>query len=130
MTTDLTYLAYTAILTGSLWIPYVISQVVTNGFLTPANYVDPTPRPVPEWGKRADRTLMNAVEVFGPFAALVLVAHTAGKASESTAFWTMFFFWSRLAHAVVYLLGLPYIRTVVFTAGWVAVVALFWDVMH
>jgi uncharacterized MAPEG superfamily protein len=108
MTTDLTYLAYTAILTGSLWIPYVISQVVTNGFLTPA----------------------NAVEVFGPFAALVLVAHTAGKASESTAFWTMFFFWSRLAHAVVYLLGLPYIRTVVFTAGWVAVVALFWDVMH
>jgi uncharacterized MAPEG superfamily protein len=42
----------------------------------------------------------------------------------------MFFFWSRLAHAVVYLLGLPYIRTVVFTAGWVAVVALFWDVMH
>ena len=37
MTTDLTYLAFTAMLTGSLWIPYVISQVVTNGLLTPAN---------------------------------------------------------------------------------------------
>jgi uncharacterized MAPEG superfamily protein len=130
MTTDLTYLAYTAMLTGALWIPYVISQVVTNGFLTPANYVDPTPRPVPPWGKRADRTLMNAVEVFGPFAALVLVAHVGGKANATTAFWSMFFFWARLLHAVVYLAGVPYIRTVLFTAGWFAVVALFWEVIR
>lgn len=130
MTTDLTYLAYTAILTGTLWIPYVVSQVVTNGFLTPANYTDPTPRPVPVWGKRADRTLMNAVEVFGPFAALVLIAHVGGKANASTAFWSMFFFWARLLHAVVYLAGVPYIRTVTFTAGWFAVVAIFWQVIR
>ena len=130
MTTDLTYLAYTALLTGSLWIPYVISQVVTNGFLTPANYVDPTPRPLPVWGKRADRALMNAVEVFAPFAALVLIAQVAGKASETTAWWSMFFFWARLAHAVVYLAGVPYIRTVTFTLGWVAVVGLFWAVVN
>jgi uncharacterized MAPEG superfamily protein len=130
MTTDLTYLAYTAMLTGALWIPYVIAQVVTNGLLTPANYVDPTPRPLPAWGKRADRTLMNSVEVFAPFAALVLAAHVAGKANATTAFWAMLFFWSRVVHAVVYLLGLPYIRTVAFTAGFVAVVGLFWQVIR
>jgi uncharacterized MAPEG superfamily protein len=129
MTTDLTYLAYTAFLTGSLWIPYVISQVVTNGLLSPSNYVDPTPRPLPVWGKRADRALMNAVEVFAPFAALVLVAHAGGKANASTAFWAEFFFWARLAHAVVYLLGVPYVRTVAFTAGWIAVVAMFLQVV-
>ena len=56
MTTDLTYLAYTAILTAALWIPYVTAQVSTNGFLKPANYLDPAPRPVPLSGKRADRT--------------------------------------------------------------------------
>ena len=130
MTTDLTYLAYTAMLTGALWIPYVIAQVVTNVLLAPANYVDPTPRPLPVWGKRADRALMNSVEVFGPFAALVLVAHVGGKANATTAFWSMFFFWSRALHAVVYLLGLPYIRTVAFTAGFVAVVGLFWQVIR
>jgi len=130
MTTDLTYLAYTAMLTGALWIPYVISQVVTNGFLTPGNYVDPTPRPVPPWGKRADRALMNAVEVFGPFAALVVIAHVAGKTNAMTAFWSMCFFWARLSHAIVYLLGIPYVRTVVFTFGFVAVVGLFWEVIH
>jgi hypothetical protein len=31
MTTDLKYLAYTAILTAALWIPFVARQVVTNG---------------------------------------------------------------------------------------------------
>jgi len=55
MSTDLKYLAFTAILTASLWIPYVIAQVTTNGPLKPQNYVDPTPRPLPLWGKRADR---------------------------------------------------------------------------
>ena len=31
MSTDLRYLAFTAILTASLWIPYVVAQVKTNG---------------------------------------------------------------------------------------------------
>ena len=129
MTTDLRYLAFTAFLTASLWIPYIVAQVMTNGALRPANYVDPTARPLPSWGRRADRTHLNAVESFAPFAALVLVAHVTGKADAMTAFWSAAFFWLRLTHAVVYLLGLPYIRTIVFTLGWVAVAGLFWDVV-
>ena len=35
MSTDLKYLALTAILTASLWIPYVVAQVKTNGPLQP-----------------------------------------------------------------------------------------------
>ena len=64
MSTDLKYLALTAILTASLWIPYVVAQVKTNGPLQPENYIDPTPRPLPDWGKRANRTYVNAVETF------------------------------------------------------------------
>jgi uncharacterized MAPEG superfamily protein len=129
MTTDLRYLSYTAILTAALWIPYVVAQVMTNGFLAAPNYIDPTPRPVPLWGKRADRTYLNAVEVFAPFAALVIVAQLAGKANAMTAFWTISFFWLRLAHAVVYLLGVPYVRTVIFTLGFVCVVGIFWELI-
>jgi uncharacterized MAPEG superfamily protein len=129
MTTDLTYLALTAVLTAALWIPYIVCQVMTNGFLAPPNYVDPTARPVPLWGKRADRAYLNAVETFAPFAALVLVAHIAGKADAMTAFWSMCFFWLRLAHAVVYLLAIPYVRTLIFTLGFVAVVGLFVEVI-
>ena len=129
MTGDLSYLAYTAVLTAALWIPYVVSQVVTNGPLAPPNYRDPTPRPLPLWGKRADRAHLNAVEVFAPFAALVLIAHVAGKADAMTAFWAMAFFWLRLTHAVVYLLAIPYIRTLVFTLGFVCVAGIAWQVI-
>ena len=126
---DLKYLAFTAMLTAALWIPYVVSQVMTNGFLQPQNYVDPAPRPLPLWGRRADRAYLNAVEVFAPFAALVIVAHIAGKANAMTAFWAVCFFWLRLAHAVVYLLAWPWIRTVIFTLGFVCVAGIFWEII-
>src|SRR5712672_2087810 len=129
MSPDLKYLAFTALLTASLWIPYVVCQVTTNGALAPANYVDPTPRPLPLWGKRADRTYINAVENFAPFAALVIVAHLAGTANAMTAFWAGCYFWLRLAHAAVYLLGIPLVRTVIFTLGYVAVAGIFWEVI-
>ena len=41
MTTDLTYLALTAMLTGALWIPYIFCQVITNGRPQPGFYNDP-----------------------------------------------------------------------------------------
>ena len=129
MSTDLKYLAFTAILAASLWIPYVVAQVTTNGALKPPNYLDPTPRPLPLWGKRADRAYINAVETFAPFAALVIVVHLAGKANAMTAFWAMAFFWLRLVHAVVYLFALPYVRTLIFTLGFIAVAGLFWEVI-
>lgn len=129
MTTDLKYLAFTAMLTAVLWIPYIVCQVMSNGPLQPGNYKDPSPRPVPLWGKRADRAYLNAVETFAPFAALVVVAHIAGKANAMTAFWAMLFFWMRLVHAVVYVLAIPYVRTLVFTLGFVAVVGIFWEVI-
>jgi hypothetical protein len=103
MSTDLRYLAFTAILTASLWIPYVVCQVMTNGPLKPKNYA--------------------------PFAALVIAIHLAGRANAMTAFWAMSFFWLRLAQAVIYLLGIPYLRTMIFTLGYVAVVGLFWQLI-
>ena len=130
MTTDLRYLAYTAILTAALWIPYVVCQVMTNGFLQPPNYVDPSPRPVPLWGRRAERAYGNAVEAFAPFAALVLIAHVAGKADAMTAFWAMAYFWIRVVHAGVYWAGIAYVRTLVFTLGFVAVVGIFWEIIR
>jgi len=126
MTTDLTYLALTALLTGSLWIPYVVCQVMTNGPLEPKNYTDPAQRPMPLWGQRANRMHVNAVESFAPFAALVLVAHAAGRADAAVTFWAMSFFWVRLVHAIVYLLGIAYVRTVIFVLGYVCLLGLFW----
>ena len=129
MTTDLTYLALTAALTASLWIPYIIAQVMTNGFLGAGNYVDPTPRPVPLWGQRAHRAYLNAVEAFAPFAVAVMVAHLSGNVNDMTAFWAAWFFWMRLAHALVYLAGVPYVRTIAFTLAYAAVPGILWELL-
>jgi uncharacterized MAPEG superfamily protein len=125
MSIELKYLAFTALLTASLWIPYVVSQVMTNGPLKPANYTDPTSRPVPDWGKRANRAHLNAVETFAPFAALVILVQITGKTGAMTAFWAISYFWLRLAHAIIFWLGIPFIRTIIFVLGWICVVGLF-----
>jgi uncharacterized MAPEG superfamily protein len=125
MSPELKYLAFTALLTGSLWIPYIVAQVVTNGFLQPLNYVDPAQRPVPLWGQRANRAHINAVETFAPFAALVILIQLTGKTSPMTAFWAMSYFWLRLVHAIVFLVAIPYLRTLIFVLGYVCVVGLF-----
>jgi len=131
VTTDLRYLAYTAMLTAALWIPYVVCQVRTNGPLRPANYIDPAlPRPIPPWGLRAHRAYLNAIEVFAPFAALVVVAQLTAKADAMTAFWSASFFWIRLAHAVVYWAGIPIIRTVLFTLAFIAEVGIFRELIR
>ncbi len=129
MTDDLTYLAWTALLTAVLWIPYIAGQVMTNGLLKPKNYRDPTPREVPLWGQRANRAHMNAVEAFAPFATLVIVAHLAGVANEATAMWAALFFWARLAHVIVYLFAVPFLRTIIFTVGFIAVLGIFYEIV-
>ena len=129
MSPDLKYLAFTALLTASLWIPYVVAQVSTNGPLQPANYVDPTQRPLPPWGKRADRAYLNAIETFAPFAALVVLIHLAGKANATTAILAASFFWLRVAHAVVFWAAIPYVRTLVFTLGYAVILGLFYELM-
>ena len=129
MTPDLTYLAYSALLLGLLWIPYFVGQTMANGFLKPENYRDPTMPDAPLWVQRANRAHINNVQVFAPFAALVLIAHITGQSNAMTALWTIIFFWARLAHAIVYLLGIAYIRTVVFLIGFVALLGVFFEVV-
>jgi len=57
------------------------------------------------------------VENLAPFAALVLVAHVAGKANATTAMGAELFVIARIAHLIVYVAGIPVLRTVVFSVG-------------
>lgn len=128
MTPDLTWLAWTAVLTAVLWIPYIVGQVVTTGVITADSYRDPTPPEVPAWVKRCNRAHLNAVESLAPFAVVVLIAYLIGAANETTALWAAIFFFARLAHAVVYWFGIPYVRTLAFAVGLIATLVIFYEV--
>ena len=129
MTPDLTWLAWSAALTAVLWIPFIVGQTITTGMITAARYKDPTPPEVPAWVKRCNRAHLNAVETLAPFAVVVLIAHVIGAANETTAMWAAVFFYARLAHAVVYWFGIPFVRTLAFTVGLIATLVIFWQVI-
>ena len=76
------------------------------------------------WVGRAQRAHRNMLENLTLFAALVLVAHVAGKANDATALGAQLFFWSRAAFAIVYVVGIPWLRTLVWTAGLAGMVVI------
>ena len=81
------------------------------------------------WAGRARRAHLNMVENMVLFVALVLLAAAAGKADAMTALGAMIFFWSRLAYAVIYLLGIPWLRTLAWFVSVVGMVMIAWQLI-
>lgn len=68
---------------------------------------------LPGLAGRAKRAHLNMIENLVLFAALVLIAVVAQKTTPLTALGAMVFFWARLVFAIVYLAGIPWLRTAV-----------------
>ena len=73
--------------------------------------------PLPEWANRATRAQRNMIDTLVPFIAIVLAVQMAGASNENTQFGAALFFWSRVAHAAIYIAGIPYIRTLAFAVS-------------
>lgn len=116
MTTDLWMLTASAVLCALLFVPYGIAQTFVWGVPISVGNREATP-PLPAWAERAIRAHRNMLENFPHFAAFVIVAHVSGASNEATALGASIFFWARVAHATVYIAGIPFARTVAFFAG-------------
>ncbi|MBM3536152.1 MAG: MAPEG family protein [Alphaproteobacteria bacterium] len=124
MTVDLTMLAWSAALCVVLAFPYTIGMTQRLGLPTMAGNRESIPEPE-GWMARSKRAHLNMVENLAAFAALVLIAHIAGKADPSTALGAQLFFWGRLAHAIVYVAGLPWVRTAAYAVSVVGMAIIF-----
>src|ERR1700760_3269774 len=67
--------------------------------------------PFSGWAGRAQRAHLNMLENLGIFALSVLVAKMTARADATTALGATIFFWARLIYAIVYLAGIPWLRT-------------------
>jgi uncharacterized MAPEG superfamily protein len=125
MKTDLLYLTYVTVLTGLLWVPYILDRIAVRGLLDTVGYPE-SPKPQSPWAQRLMKAHLNAVENLAVFATLVLAANVLGVAGGIIGTAAMLYFWARLVHAIAYTLAIPWVRTLAFTAGFVAqaVVAL------
>ena len=128
MSLDLKYLLFSVILA---FVQVVIAAAAANqevGLTTLAGNREGV-APLTGFAGRAKRAHLNMLENLPLFAALVLIAAVAGKANAATAMGAMIFFWARLVYAVVYLIGVPWLRTVVWfvsVIGMVIIAAQLW----
>lgn len=123
MTSELTSLTWVAALSAVMWVPYILNLIMVRGLVDAVGYPK-NPKPGAAWAERMKAAHYNAVENLVLFATLVLVAHAAGISTEMTVLACKVYFWARLVHLVSYTLGIPWVRTLSFAAGWIACVAL------
>lgn len=66
---------------------------------------------------RAQRANLNFLETFAFFAATVLAVVFMQRTSAHTALGAQLYFWARVAYAPIYIIGIPYLRTLVFAVS-------------
>jgi len=120
LTPELFWLTLTVILTGLLWVPYILNRCQVRGM--GGAMANPTPgaKPHAPWATRLMFAHDNAVENLIVFAPLVLILNEIDYSTKWTVYATAVYFWARLAHVFVYTLGLPVFRTLAFTVGFLA----------
>ena len=116
MAVELTMLVYSAILFVVIILVQAGLAIGQNGAMAQAGSRDSLPEPT-VLRKRLQRLTANMQENLVLFAILVLVADAAGVANASTALGARVFFYTRLAHAVVYAFGWPIIRPLFYFAS-------------
>src|SRR3954454_19491515 len=120
MTRELFWLTLTVVLTGILWIPYTINRCQIRGLGGAMANPWSIDKPQSEWANRLMFAHDNAVENLVLFAPLVLILNAIDYSSKWTVVACAVYFWSRVAHLIVYALGIPVFRTVAFTVGFLA----------
>jgi uncharacterized MAPEG superfamily protein len=124
MSKELLWLTLTVVLTGLLWIPYILDRCKVRGLWAAMDNPKPGDTPQSPWAMRLYFAHTNAVENLIVFAPLVLILDALNISNLWTVIACVVFFWARLAHAILYTLGVPVLRTIAFSIGFICQVVL------
>ena len=129
LTTELYWLTLTVLMTGLMWLPYIINRMIEHG-LGFAIW-DPQGETKTEivWAERMARAHTIAVENLIIFAPLVFTLQLTHLSNEMTALACMIYFFSRLIHYIVFSFGIPVIRVLSFMVSVVAQLILAFTVL-
>jgi uncharacterized MAPEG superfamily protein len=128
MKTELLYLVWVTVLTGLLWVPYILDRIAVWGVTDTVGYPE-NPKLQSPWARRMMKAHLNAVENLVIFAVLVLVAQDAGVSNNVTVTACAVYFWARVVHLAAYTFAIPWVRTLAFAAGFCAQAALAWQLL-
>lgn len=124
MSNEIQWLALLLGFTLFLWMPYVMNRLLVRGLMGVFSNPSAGDAPLAPWAQRARAAHANAIENLAVFAPAVLAVHVLDRGNSVTAFACGLYFFSRLAHMIVYVAGLPILRTLAFFGGWVGTAIL------
>jgi len=81
------------------------------------------------WVGRAHRAHRNMLENLPLFIALVLAVSLTQSSNATTVLGAQLFFWGRLAFALIYLAGIPWVRTLAWAVSVAGLVLMFTQVV-
>jgi uncharacterized MAPEG superfamily protein len=120
MSMELMWLTLTVILTGLMWVPYMLDRIAVRGWAGAMGNPSRRDKLQSPWAERLYLAHTNAVENLIIFAPLVLILDSMGHSTMSTVVACAVYFWARLAHAIVFTMGIPVLRTLCFLVGFAA----------
>jgi uncharacterized MAPEG superfamily protein len=116
MSVELTMLAYAVGLLIVLVIVQALAGIRSKGLMPLANNRDDV-GPAEGFHARMLRVVDNHREGLTMFAPLALAAAVMQVSTPMTVLAAQLFFWSRLAHAILYVLGVPLVRPLTWGVG-------------
>ena len=116
MTVELSLLIWSAVLTVVLAVISATGAMLQVGLPMLAGNRENVPE-ITGWAGRAMRAHRNMLESLVLFAILVLVAKAIGVSNGMTVLGAEVFVAGRVAHAVLYIIGVPWLRTVAFAVS-------------
>jgi len=114
---ELFWLVLTILMTSLLWIPYIINRMLALGILTALWDRFGVTDTDKAWAKRMMQAHTNAIENLILFAPLVILIQITATNSAATAIACMIYFFTRLAHFIVFTFAVPLLRVVTFLIG-------------
>jgi len=124
MPIEVKMLVWVLVLLFVLILIQVMTTVLGYGLPAAAGNREGLPSTKPGFGGRVDRAIANLKEGLIFFIPIVILAAIFKVSNEMTATGAMVFAGARYGHAVVYLAGIPWIRTLLFLAGVVGLVMM------
>jgi uncharacterized MAPEG superfamily protein len=124
MTPELMYLLWSVALTVVLVVVATLGAMQQVGLPKLAGNRENMPE-IEGWAGRAERAHRNMLESLVLFAILVLAARALNISDGLTVLGAQLFFWGRLAHAVLYIAGIPWVRTAAWAVSVVGLLLIF-----
>jgi len=130
MTADLWILLSLALLTELLTLPPVVARGSVPGGITWMFYNrDTVLEGVAPWGGRAVRAHGNLADNLAIYASVIGIAHITGATNGTTLIAGIVLLIARVLHAMIYIAGIPYLRTAVFAVGQFAMLVYVWQII-